>query len=194
MGKEERLHKRYMKFGHKFLKKGNIDYAIKYFIKGMERFPRDGGFFIGASFCFMLRGETDFAIANLKKAIAINPFDPVGYLAIIECFIGMKEYYEAFVYYHHIDSSLLNTLELKADYDHFTEFFEGAGFKFGEKVSDDQKMRMMYDELIRFGLESGKLSEGYIEKLEQKLGNVTDHLMNTKDDISSVKLNILYEK
>jgi len=192
---DRRTHKRYMKLAYKFLKKGNTNYALKYFLKGLRSFPRNSEFFIGAGFCFMIRGETDFAIENLKKAVKIDPFNSVGYLTLVECFIKAGEYREAFVYYNYIDrslvdsqgmnSDLLDSLALKTDYDCCTYFLEKQGFGEGVKVSKAEKMRIMYDELIRYGLENGKLSESNIKELEQYffktgLGSITDYLMNER--------------
>ena len=191
MKPSNRIQKKYMQSAHKFLRKGDIDNSLKYFLKGSKKFPRNHEFFIGAGFCFIMKDETDFAIASLKKAIAIQPFYPVGYIVIIECFIKIEEYGEAFVYYNYIDPRSIDNLELKTDFDDFSRFFEEKGFKkTGENIAN-QTMRMMYDELIPYLIKSGKLSEGYINDLEKylmkaNLGCITDYLMNNKADTNVV--------
>jgi len=147
-----------------FLKKGDVNNALKYYIEGSKKFPDSYGCFTGIGLCLYLKGGTEFAIENLKKSVSMQPYDTGNSMILVHILLQKGMDQEAFAYFSGIDSISVHHMGLKPYYDIYSLYFKEQGFEF--KAESEQKpaekMGKIVDSLTEYFIEKGKITKDQV--------------------------------
>ncbi len=74
-----------------YLRKGNIDPALRDLQAALSLAPNDAGLFILLADIYLVLGQTDNSIASLKKAIRLEPANEIPYLKLTEVYLQLDD-------------------------------------------------------------------------------------------------------